>query len=135
MDSKFNSSFNGYNIKEVNKFVDEMASEYSKMLEKLKAKDEEIKDLKKKLDEKSINDYQPKDIIINSAKEEAEKIIINAKDNASRIVNEALLEAEKAELKAEKLRMNTITFKKKIRLIVNSQLDIIDELDNIKFDE
>ena len=36
MDSKFNSSFNGYNIKEVNKFVDEMASEYSKMLERLK---------------------------------------------------------------------------------------------------
>lgn len=135
MDSKFNSSFNGYNIKEVNKFVDEMANEYSKMLERLKARDDEIKELKAKLEEKSSFDYNPRDAVINSAKEEAERIISNARDNASRIVNDALLEAEKAELRAEKLKMNTITFKKKIRLIVNSQLDIIDELENIKFDE
>ncbi len=140
---RFNSSFKGYNIDEVNKFVDEMTREYSAIIDKLKSRDaeidrlkSEIEELKKKSNTMSIgNLYNSSEEISRLAKYEARTIIDDAKKNASRIVNDALLEAEKIETRAETLRRNMVVFKRRMRTIVKSQLDTIEDIEEIKLDD
>lgn len=149
---RFNSSFKGYNIDEVNRFVDEMTREYSAIIGKLRAKDAEIerlqsenRELKKKVEESSSKTnigsmslealYNSSEEISRLAKYEARSIIDDAKKNASRIVNDALLEAEKIETKAETLRRNMVVFKRRMRTIVKSQLETIDDIEEIKLEE
>ena len=44
---RFSSSLKGYNINEVNRFVDEMTREYSSIIDKLRSRDAEIEKLKR----------------------------------------------------------------------------------------
>lgn len=107
---EFSRSKDGYNIEEVNKFVDEMVDAYSNVLDKLKKKDEEIESLNKKLNE-------------------SDKIIENAKDNASLIVNEALLEAKKIEEENTKLKEETKKLKTKVKSMLEDELKKIEDND------
>ncbi len=140
---KFSSSFKGYNIEEVNRFVDEMTKEYSSIIDKLKSKDYEIAELKRKVEdlEKKANSnslgtiYNGGEEITRLAKNEARMIIDDAKKNASRIVNDALLEADKIEFKAETLKRNMTVFKRRMRTIVKSQLETIEDIEEIRLDE
>jgi len=140
---RFSSSFKGYNIDEVNRFVDEMTKEYSSIIDKLKSKDYEIAELKRKvedLERKSNSNslgtiYNGGEEITRLAKNEARMIIDDAKKNASRIVNDALLEADKIEFKAETLKRNMTVFKRRMRTIVKSQLETIEDIEEIKLDE
>lgn len=140
---RFNSSFKGYNIQEVNRFVDDMTREYSSIVEKLKSKDSEIdrlkselKEVKEKLEKSSVvSIYGVNEELSRMAKNEARNIIDDAKKNASRIVNDALLEAEKIEFKTENLRRNMVVFKRRMRTIVKSQLETIEDIEEIKLDE
>lgn len=66
-----------------------------------------------------------------AAHKESETIVDNAKKNATRIVNEALLRAEKTEDEVTTLRRNVHTFKRRLKNIVEAQLEVIDEIDEI----
>ncbi len=140
---RFNSSLNGYNIAEVNKFVDEMTREYGAIIDKLRSKDAEIEQLKREIStlEKRANQntlgsiYSTNEDMTRTAKQEARNIIDEAKKNASRIVNDALLEAEKIEIKAETLRRNMVVFKRRMRIIVKSQLETIDDIEELKLED
>ena len=79
--------------------------------------------------------YSSSEEITRLAKYEARTIIDDAKKNASRIVNDALLEAEKIETRAENLRRNMIVFKRKMRSVVKTQLETIEDIEEIKLDE
>ncbi len=140
---RFSSSFKGYNINEVNKFVDEMTNEYSSIINKLKAKDVEIErlknenaDLQRKLNNNNLGSiYSSGTEITGLARNEAKSIIEDAKKNASRIVNDALLEAEKIEFKTENMKRNMTVFKRRMRTIVKSQLETIEDIEELKLDE
>ncbi len=140
---RFNSSFKGYNIEEVNRFVDEITREYGSIIDKLKAKDATIANLEHEIEKLKANSredsisriYSANNELSRLAKEEARMIIDDAKKNASRIVNDALLEAERIELKSETLRRNMIVFKRRMRTIVASQLQTIDDIEEVKLDD
>jgi len=139
---RFNSSFKGYNIEEVNSFVDKTAQEYSLMLEKLKSRDQEILALKGELEKiksagyNQVNSYaEMSSQITNMARNEARMILDDAKKNASRIVNDALLDAERIEMKAEQLRRNMVVFKRKLRTVIQSQLQTVEDIEELKLDE
>lgn len=140
---RFSSSFKGYNINEVNKFVDEMTNEYSSIINKLKAKDVEIErlknentDLQRRLNNNNLGSiYSSSTEITGLARNEAKNIIEDAKKNASRIVNDALLEAEKIEFKTENMKRNMTVFKRRMRTIVKSQLETIEDIEELKLDE
>ena len=63
------------------------------------------------------------------AREESNMIVTDAKNNASRIVNEALLRAEKIEIKAETLENNIKIFKRKLKLIMEQQMAVVEEIE------
>ena len=138
---KFTTSKDGYNKNEVNKFVNDVIIEVESMISKLKEKDRKIEELTK-----TIEKYNNIELTLNKtilmaentsnemkklAKEEAENLINEAKKNASRIVNEALLEAEKTQIESIRLKKNIILFKKKLKIILENQIDMVNEIDNI----
>ena len=141
---RFSSSIKGYNVNEVNKFVDDTLKEYTSMLEKLKSKDAEIISLKQELEKyktlsnmtETINmTYDTSNQIKELARNEARTIIDDAKKNASRIVNDALLEAEKIEMKADSLRRNMTVFKRRLRSALQTQLQTVEDIEEIKLED
>jgi len=75
------------------------------------------------------------DQIKSAARREADALISEARRNASRIINDALLKAEKAQNHAELLRRNTNVLKRRLRQIIENQLEVIDEIETIDFNE
>ena len=142
---KFNIEQYGYSKSEVNKFIDDVITQTEEIINRVKKQSNEIKTLKEEL-----NSYRKQEEIIKNSVYKAEeagnnikkqaidegKIIIdNAKRNASRIVNDALIRSEKIEMKADMLERNARIFKKKLKLIIEQQLSVVDEIEELKLDE
>ena len=147
---KFNYEANGYNRREVNNFIQDVINQtsgivkkYSEQKDTIKDQQDEIDNLKAKLEYYMGIESKLKESIererINSnqmkvlAKREAELIVDDAKNNASRIVNESLLKAEKTEMEAEALKRNINIFKKKLRGIIETQLSLVDDIEKVEF--
>jgi len=136
---RFRTELNGYSKEEVNKFVNTVIREIESNLERIKNQENDIASLKAELlryhelenrinsafeQAKTTNDEMRK-----IAEKEADMIISEARHNASRIVNDALLRAEKTELKKDTLERNMRIYKKKLRSIVEQQMDLVDEIE------
>ena len=150
---KFNRVLRGYEPDEVNNFLDHVIAEVEKMVSEIKAKDEEIVSLKAELVKQDslkskLANYERLEDTMNkaifmaqktseqmkvNAHNEAQLIMDDAKKNASRIVNEALLRAEKTEMEANMLRRNINVFKRRIKAIIEEQLESVEEIDKVEF--
>lgn len=138
---KFSKSFSGYNTHEVNAFVDDVVKNVDEMLTKMKAKDMEIDRLTKELEHyKSMDATLNRAIVMaeessrkykESSLNESDLIITEAKKNANRIINDALTKAEHIEEESQRLRRNIITYKRRIRSLIDQQAEIVDDLDKI----
>ncbi len=138
---KFNTSFSGYKKEEVNKFIDDVIKQVESMISNMKSKDLEIANLKKELEHyKNLESTFNRALLIaedagqqirNSARQESLSLIEDAKRNADRIINSALMKAERTEQDAERLRRNIITFKRKLRDILESQIELVDDIDKL----
>ena len=141
---KFNTAFSGYNKEEVNKFIDDVIKQVETMINTMKSKDLEIERLKAELEHyKNLEDTFNRALIIAedageqikiSAKSESTRVLEDAKRNADRIINNALVKAEQATRDAERLRRNVITFKRRLKDILETQMELVDEIDNIEID-
>lgn len=153
---KFSRTLWGYDPAEVNEFLDKIIKQVEEILEDVKAKDQRIAELEAKQQKISqeneelkqkIQHYERLESTLNqailmaqktsekmksSAARESEVIVNDAKNNASRIVNEALLKAEKVERDADSLRRNIKTFKRRLKDVVESQMEIIDDIEKIE---
>ena len=138
----FNTVFRGYDKEEVKKYLDKVIKEYERLLNEKKIVDEKVNDLSKQLEkyeqlESTLNRAlfsaeNASDEIKRVARLEAEGLINEAKRNANRIINEALLEAEKAERDAAMIRRNVNVFKHKLKDILETQLDIVNDIEKIE---
>ncbi len=142
---KFTVTERGYSVSEVNKFIDNVIKQTESMLDKMKKQQKELELLKKEVEnykkietdlksalfkaEQSSNDIK------KQAYDEKNVIIEEARRNASRIVNDALLRAEKIELKTDTLERNMRIFKKKLKLVVEQQLAVVEEIEDIDLDK
>ena len=141
---KFSTSFGGYNKYEVNKFVSDVTKNYEDVLNKLKSADQEVERLQQELVKyKNLENTLNRAIMVandtanqvrRSSRNEAEAIINEARRNASRIVNDALIRSERIELKADMLERNVRIFKKKLKLVVEQQLAVVEEIEVLEID-
>ncbi len=142
---KFNYEANGYNRAEVNKFVTDVIKETEGIIKKCKDQKKEIADLKEKLShyedlentlkQSLINAEKTADNVKRLAREEADIIISDAKHNASRIVGESLLKARKIENEADTLEKNVKIFKRKLKIIVEQQMAVVEEIETLDLEE
>lgn len=143
--NKFNVEQYGYNKSEVNKFIDDVIAQTEPIISRVKKQAKEIKNLKEELEkyrqmEENLKNslYKAEEASNNIKKQaidEGKMIIQDAKRNASRIVNDALLRSEKIELKADTLERNVRIFKKKLKLIVEQQLAVVEEIEELEIEE
>ena len=142
---KFNYEANGYNRAEVNKFVTDVIKETEGIIKKCKDQKKEIADLKEKLShyedlentlkQSLINAEKTADNVKRLAREEADIIVSDAKHNASRIVGESLLKARKIEDEADTLEKNVKIFKRKLKIIVEQQMAVVEEIETLDLEE
>ena len=153
-----NKNFKNYSPEEIDAFLSSVIVQVEKMIEESKHKnelilvqDKRIKDLEKELEEnkllkeklahyekmeETINNavnmaQKTSDQIRNSASRERDFMLEEARRNANRIINEALMRAEKTENEAALLKRNITIFKKRVKDIVEAQLEVVNEMDEI----
>ncbi len=139
---KFRKALRGYNVKEVNAFINEVISQVEKMVAEDNRKLKIINDLNKQVqDYKRREDNLNKSILMaqetaeqmrKMARMERDQILNDAKKNANKIVNEALTKAGKIEAESLMLKKNVQIFKARLKNIVEQQLQIVEDIDNIK---
>ncbi len=142
---KFHYEANGYNRSEVNAFIERVIRETEGIINKCQEQKNEIKDLKDKLESYKILEDSINKSIVNAektsdnikrlAREEANVIVSDAKNNASRIVNDALIRSERIEQQADVLERNIKIFKRKLKIIVEQQLAVVEEIEVLDLDE
>ena len=134
---------NGYNVEEVNRFIDivikrleKLNNDNSLLQVKISSLEEQLKE--KKVEEVKLSEAilaaQTSDRIKTLAREEANMIVEQAKNNANSIVHEALLNAEKTEHEAMLLKKNITVYKNRVKNIIKSQLEIAEDLDKYDLD-
>ena len=141
---KFDTVFRGYDKAQVQKFLDEVINNYEALLNKSIKTEEENKKLVEQIAYyQRIEDTMNRaiytaeaagDQIKSAARKEAESLVTEARHNASRIINDALLKAERAQNHADQLRRNTNVLKRRLRQIIENQLEVIEEIDNVDFE-
>lgn len=145
---KFKRSINGYNIDEVNAFIDDIITkveliitEEKKIKNDIVIKEKKIRELEdtilryqnmeNQLHTSLLNAEQNGEYIKKVAKSEGNAIISEAKRNANRIISDALIRAEKTEHETQMLKNNISLFKSKVKSMLNEQLEIVDKIDDI----
>lgn len=141
---KFSYEANGYNRNEVNQFIIDVIKETEGIMTRVKSQNNEINSLRRELEHyKNLEDTlksaiikaeETGDNIRRVAREESELIVTDAKHNASRIVNEALLKAEKIENRAEILEKNIKIFKRKLKIIMEQQMAVVEEIEILELE-
>ena len=139
---RFSIVNNGYDISEVNRFVDivirklELLNneniDLKNQIESLNSKIESNGSIDEKLSRAILAAEEAADKMKKLAKAESTMILEDAKRNANAIVHEALVEAEKTQNEAELLKKNILVYKNRVKSLLQAQLEIADDLDSIK---
>ncbi len=140
---RFSIVNNGYDIDEVNRFIDIVIGRLEKLntenalniakIDKLNQKIQELsKNDTRKLEKALLAVQETNDRIKEIAREEARVIIEEAKNNANSIVHEALINAEKTEQDRLLLEKNMKIYKSRIKSLIEAELKIAEDLDKIE---
>lgn len=142
---RFTIAHEGYDIDEVNRFIDVVIKRLEKLNNENSVLQMKISSLEEELKKEKINEAKMAEAIIAAestsekikslARDEANLIVEEARNNANSIVHEALITAQKAENEASILRKNIVVYKNRIKNIIKAQLDIAEELDKYDLDK
>ncbi len=139
---RFSIVNNGYNIEEVNQFIDVVIKKleklsddnanYLKQLETLKKESNHSNDngsVDLKVAHALVAAQETTDKMKELAKEEANLIIKEARDNASAIVQEALIHAQKKEQEYEILKKKYKVYQTRMESLIKGQLELLKDID------
>ena len=134
----------GYDIDEVNRFIDIVIGRLEKLNTENATYVAKIEKLNDKLQEKNTNSIdsnklerailavqETADKMKEVSREEARIIIEEAKNNANSIIHEALLKSERIEKESLLLEKNMRIYKERIKSLLEAQLAIANDLDKI----
>ena len=129
---------NGYNVEEVDDFLDEIGADYAKKSRDLQEKDKEVANLKKEIEKyKSLESTLQNTLVM--AQSTAEEVKNVAKKQADQLLNEAKATAEKdvtdleqkvlfKKRELESLQKQFDIYKAKMESLLISQLELIKEV-------
>lgn len=142
---RFSIVEHGYDIDEVNRFIDIVIGRLEKLNTENATYIAKIDRLTQKLQEKNTNNYdinklekailavqETNDKLKAVSREEARIIVEEARNNANSIVHEALVKAEKIEQERLMLEKNMRIYKERVKSLIETQLKIANDLDKIE---
>ena len=139
---RFSVVDHGYDIDEVNRFIDIVIGRLEKLnaenaayvakIDKLNLKLQESKPNEDKLEKAILAVQETADRMKEVSREEARIIVEEAKNNANSIVHEALVRAERIEHDNMLLEKNMKAYKERVKSLLEAQLRIAEDLDKIE---
>lgn len=132
----------GYDIDEVNRFIDIVIGRLEKLnaenaayvakIDKLNLKLQENKPNEDRLEKAILAVQETADRMREVSREEARIIVEEAKNNANSIVHEALIRAERLEHDSMLLEKNMKAYKERVKSLLEAQLRIAEDLDKME---
>lgn len=136
---KFKKAVTGYDMKQVNDFmyeVSETLQEYMNEIEYVRKKNsqyefelEKYRELENTLSETLVIAKRTSEDIVNAARKEASNILEKANFEAAEIKRDIDMEIGSLKLKKTTLESEVLSFKSRVRSILESQLATIDRID------
>ena len=136
----------GYNIDEVNSFIDLVIKRLEEIIDDNNKYLLELEELKKKIEDTNKNTHNEEmdkkvskaliaaqettDKMKELAREEADLIVREARENANAIIHEALIDAQKKEQEFEILKKNYNVYRAKVESLVKAQLELLKDKDS-----
>lgn len=134
---EFSKTFRGYNVDEVEAFLDKILKEYERMYRENQNLKNEVSSLEKQLDSYKSLESDLKDTLLmaqkaseevkNNAEKEAELIHEKAVTKTKKIVQAAEDEARKRENEIYRLKETFIKYKSQIKSLLQIQLDLLEK--------
>lgn len=131
---------NGYNVNEVDDFLDELTASYEKLYKEnaeLKANAEELnndvgqyKNIETTLQSTLVMAQKTADEIQSVAKKQAEQIVKDAESKAKQSVDELNLQITMKQKELEDLKRQFDVYKAKMESLLISQLELIKDINN-----
>lgn len=140
---EFNRGLRGYDIDEVNEFLDQVIKDYEALIRENQDLQEKVDTLNEKITHYSDIENSLKNSILvaeqtaeevkRNANKEAELIIREAEKNADRIINEALSRTRKIAVEVEDLKKQASVYRTRFRMLIEAQLEMLnhDEWDEV----
>lgn len=143
---EFGTKMRGYNVDEVNDFLDQVIKDYQITLnhnkeleEQLDAANEKLKyfnDLKDSLnqsilvaqeaaDKVKANSQKESEIIIREAQKQSSDIVSEATTKGNQIMDEASKRAKKLAVETDDLKKSTRVFRQRLQVMLESQLEVV----------
>ena len=136
---EFSSGFRGYNVDEVNEFLDQIIKDFELMIKEKREIEERMSLLTERLDHyKNLEENLSKSILVaqetaeevrNNARKEAQLILKEAEKNADRIINEALAKSRKVAIEIEELKKRASVYRMRFRTLLEAQLEMLENGD------
>lgn len=144
-DKEFSTKMRGYNIDEVNDFLDKVIKDYQitlkenkELTENLDASQEKLKyfnDLKDSLNQSIIvaqeaadrvraNSQREAEIITQEAQKQASDIVSEASDKANDTLNQAAKRAQQLAVETDDLKKSARVFRQRLQVMLESQLEV-----------
>lgn len=112
---RFSIVSNGYDINEVNRFIDIVIDRIDKLNGNIKMYQDKVSKLELELNQ------------LRNKKEDTSQIIDETKNNANTIIHEALLKVDKARAEEELILKNIQVCKKRITSLLEQELKLMNE--------
>lgn len=132
---EFATSWRGYNVDEVNEFLDQVIKDYEALIKENKSLEEKVRLHEDKLSHfQHLEETLSKSIIIAqetaeevkiNARKEAELILKEAEKNADRIINESLARSRKVSIEIEELKKRASVYRNRFRTLLEAQLEML----------
>lgn len=136
---EFKRSFRGYDIDDVDDFLEQVIEDYEKLYKENAGLREKIDSLSERLNhytaiESTLQNtmvmaQSAADQVKSNSQKEAELIIKNANDTAQRIIDQAHTEVVKIASEYERIKQEFQVFKSKYKTFIQNQLDLLSDID------
>ena len=131
---------NGYNVEEVDDFLDEIGADYAKKNRELQEKDKELEDLKREVEKyKSLESTLQNTLVMaqstaeevkNVAKKQADQLVADAKSSVEREVIDLEQKVTYKKRELDSLQKQFDIYKAKMESLLISQLELLKEVKN-----
>lgn len=143
---KFSTKMRGYNIEEVNKFLDQVASDYAELVRKNQELEDTVNADQSKLkyftelkdslnqsilvaqeaaDKVKSNSQKEADITLREAQKQATDIVSEANEKANRVIQDAASSTKKLTVETNDLKKQTRVFRQRLQVMLESQLEVV----------
>ena len=129
---------NGYDVEEVDDFLDQLTVDYGKMYKYSSELKKKIEDLEKNMEQNKANEYTLQNTLVmaqttaedvkNVARQQAEQLIKEAESNARRSVEELEQSVVLKEKELEDVKKQFDVYKAKMESLLISQLELLKEI-------